>query len=156
MKFMAENLPPTEKRMNTLLAKDGTNLDLSINNPDIEHPAILQCCGAWNRKYKAERASGRGIASSGCRANEAYRTAMPPLTTPENIRDFVACVTYGTMIGSICLAAGAQLLYAAQVATALQKCLLMSRPKTTPKPEKAKKLRRKNAKSGPLPPAVGL
>jgi hypothetical protein len=49
-------------------------------------------------------------------AMTAFREAMPPLTGRRNIRDFVACVGYGMLIGAIHLNEGTKLLYAAQVA----------------------------------------
>jgi hypothetical protein len=41
---------------------------------------------------------------------------MPPLSGPENIRDFIACVAHAMLIGAILGPDGARLLYAAQVA----------------------------------------
>jgi hypothetical protein len=41
---------------------------------------------------------------------------MPSLSGPDNIRDFIACVAHGMLIGAIRDTDGARLLYAAQVA----------------------------------------
>ena len=136
--------------MNSLLAPDRKTIGMSINDPKFKHAAIQQCCNAWNVRYQAERATGRGIVSCACRANEAYRTAMPPLTTAENIGDFVACVTYGTMIGTICHLAATQLLYAAQVATGLQNHLWRVKNKNPPKSKKKEMLRKKDTKAATL------
>jgi hypothetical protein len=46
----------------------------------------------------------------------AYCFAMPKLSGAGNIRDFVACVTYGMLMGIIPGSEGTRLLYAAQVA----------------------------------------
>ena len=46
----------------------------------------------------------------------AYRSAMPPLTGPENIRDFIACTAHGMLIEAIDGPDAARLLYAAQIA----------------------------------------
>jgi hypothetical protein len=52
----------------------------------------------------------------------AYCTAMPKLSGAANIRDFIACVTYGMLIDVIPGSEGTRLLYCAQVAhTALTK-----------------------------------
>jgi hypothetical protein len=50
------------------------------------------------------------------RANEAYRSAMPPLTTPQNLCDFVACVAHGVAVRTILPAHATSLLDAARVA----------------------------------------
>jgi hypothetical protein len=49
-------------------------------------------------------------------ANLAYRNAMPRLVGYENIRDFVACVAEGLLLGAITDSQSSRLLYAAQVA----------------------------------------
>ena len=49
-------------------------------------------------------------------ANLAYCLAMPSLTGPDSISDFIACVTHGMLLGAIPSADATRLLYAAQVA----------------------------------------
>ena len=105
--------------MNTLLNEDGNPNGMSINFPEVQNPAVQRCCEAWHRTYDAEIAGVRGIVSSGLRANEAFRTAMPPLTTSANISDFIACTAYGMMTGAICHPAGDRLLEAAKIAISL-------------------------------------
>jgi len=85
--------------------------------PELEETAIGRCCEAWSRAYENAVAEGRGEVSCAVRANEAYRIAMPPLTSPENIRTFVACVTHGLLMGTIIDMAAARLFQAAQVAS---------------------------------------
>ena len=80
------------------------------------NPAVARCLNAWARTNKAERARGKSKLDASLEADRAYCDAMPPLSGNENIRDFIACVTYA-MIDRIILAdKGAKLLYAAQVA----------------------------------------
>lgn len=105
--------------MNSLLSEDGRPNGLSINFPEVKNFAIRRCCEAWTRTYNTEIAGPRGMISSALRANEAFRTAMPPLTSVNHIRDFIACTTYGLMTGTICDEAGDQLLNAAHVAVSL-------------------------------------
>jgi hypothetical protein len=56
-------------------------------------------------------------------ASDAYCRAMPPLVGSHNIRDFIACVSHGVLIGVIKAGDSAKLLYAAQVALAAQKAV---------------------------------
>ncbi len=49
-------------------------------------------------------------------AGYAYRNAMPLLVGPEGIRNFVACIAHGILIGAIEKEQSGPLLYAAQVA----------------------------------------
>ena len=80
------------------------------------NPAVARCLNAWTRTNKAERAKGKSKIIASIEADRAYCDAMPPLSGNENIRDFIACVTYA-MIDHIILAdKGTKLLYAAQVA----------------------------------------
>jgi hypothetical protein len=53
------------------------------------------------------------------KAGEAYRALLPPLTTRENCRDFIACVAQGILLGAIADKNSGKLLYAAQVALAV-------------------------------------
>jgi len=89
--------------------------------PELNDTPISHCCEAWNRRFQTAVAEGRGVVSCSVRANEAYRLAMPPLTSPENIRDFISCVTHGLLFGTIIDAMAKRLLYAAQVASAAYK-----------------------------------
>jgi hypothetical protein len=87
-------------------------------NPAGMTPALMLCCDAWAKTLKHHRAIGTNPVSCYVRANEAYRAAMPPLTTARNIQDFIACTAFGIMNGPIALLLAPKLLYAAQVATA--------------------------------------
>ena len=87
-------------------------------------PAVARCCDAGTRAYRTVLAKERNRFEASKAASEAYRLAMPPLVGAESIRDFIACVAHGMLIGAIGSDDGARLLYAAQVATGLQKSLL--------------------------------
>lgn len=81
--------------------------------------AVARCCKAWSDTYEAERAKGQGEYSANETAGEAYRDAMPTLSSPESVRDFIACAAHGILLGAIEGKQGSQLLYAAQVASCM-------------------------------------
>jgi hypothetical protein len=81
-----------------------------------ENPAIAHCMSAWSCAYKIAEKTGRSDIYISHESGIAYRHAMPPLTGEENIRDFIACVAQGMLVGAIAGPDGARLLYAAQVA----------------------------------------
>ena len=72
--------------------------------------------GGRGRGNETERARGESSYSAGSRAGSAYRNAMPPLDGHNNIRDFIACVAQGVLLGAIEYRQSSKLLYAAQVA----------------------------------------
>jgi len=84
-------------------------------NPSTANPAIALCCKAWKKAYRASIDDGDYEQWASGKAGEAYRAALPPLTTRENCRDFIACVAYGMSIGAIPERNAGKLLYAAQV-----------------------------------------
>lgn len=85
-------------------------------NPAFANPAVACCCKAWKRAYRAAIRNKEAAPNAARNAGEAYRAAMPPLTTRESCNDFLACVTHGLLIGAICEKDSGKLLYAAQVA----------------------------------------
>jgi hypothetical protein len=91
-------------------------------DPDPVHEkAVKRCCAAWRRSYDACMEKGRGsradkISAAAHQAGAAYCDAMPLLAGYENIRDFIACMAHGILIGAIPASKSGQLLYAAQVA----------------------------------------
>jgi len=90
-----------------------------MENPPLttpKNPAIARCQDAWNTTYKAMRDKNEWDATSVRGANKAFCCAMPALDTPENIRDFVACVAHAMLMGTIEPKDGSKFLYAAQVA----------------------------------------
>ncbi len=100
---------PTETMMN----------EVGKSNPAFSNPAVARCCKAWKKVYRAEFVKDKEFTSQiAKRAGEAYRAAMPPLTSRESCRDFIACVAQGILIGAITEKNGGKLLYAVQVALA--------------------------------------
>jgi hypothetical protein len=81
-----------------------------------ENPAIARCLNAWACAYKAEKAIKNDHYEAVRKGNHGYCKAMPRLSGYENIRDFIACVAHGMLIGAIDCDYSAKLLYAAQVA----------------------------------------
>jgi len=114
--------------MTKILAKAGefTPLLIHASAADCEataanhNPAIVRCIVAHNKAY--EEASGRKLSSYDIRsqAKLAFREALPPLIGRNNIRNFIACVTYGMAIELISSGDAIRLLTAARVASAVQ------------------------------------
>jgi hypothetical protein len=88
------------------------------SDPSYVNPALARCCLAHAEAHLLEWEKGdrcrMTYPSSEC--GRAFRSALPPLLGPQNIRDFVACVAHGMAINAIDEARGTKLLYAAQVA----------------------------------------
>ena len=101
------------------------------------NPAIARCRQAYETARRNELKNGRKDYEAKDAGGEAYRRAMPPLSGYENIRDFIACVAHGMLIGAIGYIDGAQYLYAAQVATSALRCQPKGgEPSVKPKPPK--------------------
>jgi hypothetical protein len=81
-----------------------------------ENHAVARCCAASKKAYDAAQVNGRSRYDCSEVAKDAYRAAMPPLSSPENIRDFVACIAQGILLEIIPRDQTTRLLYAAQVA----------------------------------------
>ena len=99
------------------MSNEPTNITLDAllnSNPALENPAVARCCKAWKRVFRAEWEENEYCAPQ--KAAEAYRAALPPLTSRENCRDFIACVAQGMLLGAIAEKDGGKLLYAAQTA----------------------------------------
>ncbi len=84
--------------------------------PASTNPAVARCTKAWIKTFRAQMAKCDFDLTAGERASEAFRAAMPPLSSRENCRDFIACVAHGTLLGAIPEQYGSKLLYAAQIA----------------------------------------
>lgn len=100
------------------------------SNPALANPAVARCCEAWQRTARSLAAEGEWGPGILTIAAAAYRSALPPLTGPESVSDFVACVTHGMSIGAIDPKDATKYLYAAQVAFAVAR----SQPKTPQSP----------------------
>jgi len=84
----------------------------------IENVGVIRCCGAAHRAYLAAVADGKPNETVQSEATEAYRRAMPPLDSDDNIRNFISCVAHAMLIRIIDPAEAPRLLYAAQCAVA--------------------------------------
>jgi len=81
-----------------------------------ENPAVARCMKAWIRTFKEALAKNKSEYESNKAAIQAYRDAMPSPCSYESIRDFIACVARGMLVGIIHGEDSTRLLYAAQVA----------------------------------------
>lgn len=91
---------------------------VSSQNPKA---ALRRCCAAWKRSFNAYLDDpgvdeNRGEYSAGLYAAKAYRNAMPVLIGLDGVRDFVACLAHGILIGAIEPEISGHLIYAAQIA----------------------------------------
>jgi len=81
-------------------------------------PAVQRCIDARDRFLRESKARNEASTYSIKQlAAEAYCAAMPDLAGSENIRDFIACTSYGMVNGLIDAIEGSKFLYAAQVAS---------------------------------------
>jgi hypothetical protein len=85
-------------------------------SPAAQNPAVAFCCEVHKRALKAASDNGRSQIGAVLDAGRAYRNALPPLSGHENIRDFIACIAHGMLMGAIEGPDATRLLYAAQVA----------------------------------------
>lgn len=79
--------------------------------------AVNRCCEAWNDAYAAEYPKRKSEFDAEKAATEALILAMPIPSSEDSIRDFIACVTQGILLGAFKEKQASQLLYAAQVAS---------------------------------------
>ncbi len=82
----------------------GAQAPKSVAKPE-DNPAVASCTRAWERAYRRklpEIRKGESKWDAENAGNNAYQRAMPPLAGYENIRDFIACVTYGRIIDAVC------------------------------------------------------
>jgi len=107
---MIKATPPVEAK----------NLDEAFC-PSLKNPAVALCTEVWLKIHAATRNKTRCLYTAERCAAKAYRTALPPLDGYQNICDFIACVSYGMLLGAIKNDSGSKLLYAAQVALAADK-----------------------------------
>ena len=89
-----------------------------LYNPALKNQAVAVCASAWEKIHAATRQKTTNLYTAQRCAGIAYRLAMPPLCGYENICDFIACTSYGMLLGAIKPEHGTKFLYAAQVALA--------------------------------------
>jgi hypothetical protein len=92
--------------------------------------AVAHCIAARNKARTDALARSQPRFTADEAGANAFRSAMPPLLGAENIREFIACVTQGMLIGVIENKDATKLLYAAQVAFSAH---TRTEPKRTPK-----------------------
>jgi hypothetical protein len=80
------------------------------------NPAVHDCCVAFQQTYALERGKGANEHEAEKKAIAAYRRTMPCVSNLAAVRDFIACVTQGMVLGYIHNFEGTKFLYAANVA----------------------------------------
>ena len=119
--------------------------------------AVAHCQKNWERVYRSVLKEFGGKALARVHAGEAFRAAMPLLVGDENIRDFIACVTFAMATGILLEETASKLLYAAQVAfnTASPRTNMRKKaPKNVPKSSDSSTLGRKQLPLPPQPPPL--
>lgn len=91
---------------------------------------VARCVNAHNKARSDAFARSQNRFTAIEAGAKAFRSAMPPLLGQENIRDFIACVAHGMLIGAIENKDATKLPYAAQVAFSAQ---VRTEPKRAPK-----------------------
>jgi hypothetical protein len=82
----------------------------------LQNPAVAHCQKTWDRVYRSALKQKDSKALALFDAGVAFREAMPMLVGDENIRDFIACVTYGVENYVLMEDTATRLYYAAQIA----------------------------------------
>ena len=93
-----------------------TKLAKSEYRRALQNSAVAHCQKNFERVLRSAMTETGSKAVSHLEASRAFRSAMPLLVGDENIRDFIACVTYGSNTGMLPEDTAAKLFYAAQVA----------------------------------------
>lgn len=114
--------------------------------PSLKNPAVALCTEAWEKILRATAQTTGNLYTAERCAAKAYRLCLPPLSSSQEIRDFIACVGYGVLLGAIKAENGTKLIYAAQVALSAVPCdskpskPLKTKPKTQPKTAARRKI----------------
>ena len=88
------------------------------NDRASEHPAVLRCINAWNHALDKATAEGEDDGDARLQARSAYLRSMPPLAGFENVRDYIACVSFAQVSEVIFSFQAESLLATAKVALA--------------------------------------
>ncbi len=78
--------------------------------------SLTRCREAFEQMRTDMLANGKSECVAKFKSIQAYKDALPPLIGADNIRDFIACVAQGMLLGTIEDNQGARLLYAARAA----------------------------------------
>ena len=92
--------------------------DSIVDGSALDNLAVIRCCGAAHRAFLAAIAEGKPNDTAESEGAAAYRRALPPLDTDENIRNFISAVAHAMLLRIIDSKEGPRLLYAAQCAVA--------------------------------------
>jgi hypothetical protein len=95
--------------------------------PALRNQAVARCVAAWDKVYRPIMAKTKSDYFAGKAAGKAFRQAMPLPCGDNNICDFIACTTYGMLIGAIKEENGSKFLYAAHVALGASGALAKSK-----------------------------
>ena len=87
--------------------------------PALKNHAIARCAEAFENAYRTYLEEHESEYCATQKGGEAYRALLPPLTSRDNCRDFIACIAHGMLLGAIADKNAGKLLYAAQVALAV-------------------------------------
>ena len=98
-------------------------------DPGSGNAAVDRCLEAYAEDCRKRIAAGQDKNRARFDAKAAYTRAMPPLIGPQNVADFIACVTRGIIEEVISGAEITQFLYAAQVANTVKNITTPSAPK---------------------------
>lgn len=79
--------------------------------------AVQFCLDIWRDEYNKQRAAKESEYAASQKAHNAFREAMPDLIGETDIRDFIACVGRGILIGAIDTDDASKLLAAARIAS---------------------------------------
>jgi hypothetical protein len=105
------------------------NPNPKADNP--KNPALERCIKAWNRTYDLASINPKHESLDHFEENDvdelfarqqganAFRSALPIIAGYENIRDFIACVTYGMLMDILPREECRELFEAAKIAMAL-------------------------------------
>ena len=126
--------------------------EVGPSNPSHTNAAVANCCKAWKRIFSKVMATEDSWEAP-AKAGEAYRAAMPPLSSRDNCLDFIACVAHGMLLGAIHETNGTKLHYAAQVALSAANAQQKSQPAPDPYAHLTGSERRRMGISDDKPPS---
>ena len=104
-----------------LITEETESEESESEHPDrpSDNPSVGRCIRAWNRAYQKklkELDEDEDDFEAEEAGKHAYLRAMPPLAGYENIRDFIACVTYAEVVEIILPLNAARYLEGAKIA----------------------------------------
>ncbi len=106
--------------MDIAMSETANTLSTSAMDPAEANPGDARCRAAAQAVYDKLIANHRTRHEAQGASRKAYQRALPPLDTPANLRDFVACIAYGITHEMFYPDDSARLLYAAQIARNVQ------------------------------------